>query len=315
MYKVPILLIIYNKAQKTHYLFQEIKKLQPEKLYVAADGANLAADKLDYKLCLQARSLILPEWNCQLQTLYKDAHLGKHAMIFQAMKWFFENEPEGIVLFDDALPHSDFFPYCEELLDRYRDNKTIMHIGANNFNKKKQKRFFKRYRSEKKTIESSYHFSAYSTVWGFATWRDRWTNFTQKMMEWEGENFNRMLDHYMDKPKERLFWLRRFHILRQYKLQNWENQYNFYIWLKQGLAITPNVNLVSNMGFSQQRKKVRRLKRKTFPIMPLVHPDTIQQDKKADRYIFRRLYKRVYFKMFASWFDNKIMGHDPNVNQ
>jgi hypothetical protein len=230
-------------------------------------------------------------------------------MIYQAVQWFFDNEPEGIILFDDVMPHPDFFPYCEELLTRYRDQKEVMHIGANYFKKKEERKFMRRQKKAKKS-EPSYYFSAYANLWGFATWKDRWKNFTNKMTELEGINFNKLLNNYMDKTAERFFWLNRYNILRKHGLQNFDNQYNFHLWYKKGLAITPHVNLVTNTGLKEQHRRVRRLQRKTFPIMPLVHPTVIQQDKKADSYIFKRIYKRVYLKQFAAWLNSIIIGKE-----
>jgi hypothetical protein len=309
MFKVPILLIIYNRVNETHNLFQVLRKIAPEKFYVAADGANTAADKLDYINCLKARSVIMPEWKCELHTNFKDEHIGKNDMIYQAMQWFFDNEPEGIILFEDVMPNPDFFSYCEELLNRYRDQKEVMHIGANYFKKKEQRKFMRR-QKKTKSNEPSYYFSAYANLWGFATWKDRWKNFTNKMTELDGINFNKLLNNYMDTTKERFFWLNRYNILSKHGLQSFDNQYNFHIWYKKGLAITPHVNLVANTGFKNQRFRIRRLQRKTFPIMPLIHPAVIQQDKKADHYLFMRVYKRVYLKQFVAWFNSNIIGKE-----
>ena len=122
MFNVPILLIVYNRMFETHNLFQVLREVQPAKLYVAAD-APLEGNQQDCADCLRTRTVIIPEWPCELHTLYQEEHLGKSPAILSAMKWFFEHEKEGIVLFEDCMPHLDFFPYCEELLDRFRDDK------------------------------------------------------------------------------------------------------------------------------------------------------------------------------------------------
>jgi len=50
-----------------------------------------------------------------------------------AISWFFDNEREGIIFESDCLPNQYFFTFCETLLEKYRDNEKIMHIGGNNF--------------------------------------------------------------------------------------------------------------------------------------------------------------------------------------
>ena len=52
--------------------------------------------------------------------------------VSSAISWFFNNVDEGIILEDDCLPHPDFFYFCEQLLDKYRNDKRIWCITGNN---------------------------------------------------------------------------------------------------------------------------------------------------------------------------------------
>ncbi|MEG1556301.1 MAG: hypothetical protein RR356_06205 [Bacteroidales bacterium] len=305
MFNVPVLLVIYNKVVETHNLFQIIKSIQPSKLYVAADGA-VRDEKLDYVTCLRTRSVIMPEWPCNLNLMFKEEHLGKSKMIFQAINWFFENEEEGIILFDDCIPREDFFYYCEQLLEKYRDSDQIFHIGANNF----QKRDTKRNKKRNKRGDGSYYFSAYAHTWGFATWRNKWKGFDLKMLELDGVNFNKLLTNYMKKSKEKMYWLRRYNILRKHQLNIWEYQYNFHIWHQGGLCIVPNVNLVTNVGFKNRKRRIRKLMKNTFPILPISHPEKIIQNKHADHYVFKHVYNRAFIKIFADWINAMLLGKE-----
>ena len=159
MFDVPVLAIVYNRVTFTHDLFTVLHKVKPARLYVAADGP-LENDRIDCQLCLETRCVFMPEWDCEMKTLFFDKHYGKSQMVVNAINWFFENEPEGIVLFDDTLPNLDFFTYCKELLDLYRDDTRIAHIGGCNIYKHN-------------LWDKSYFFSAYPHTWGFATWRNR----------------------------------------------------------------------------------------------------------------------------------------------
>jgi len=44
MYDIPILFIIYKRRKKTDLVFDEIRKLKPKKLYIAADGPKNLED-------------------------------------------------------------------------------------------------------------------------------------------------------------------------------------------------------------------------------------------------------------------------------
>ena len=196
MFKTPILVIAYNRVEFAHDLFTVLHALQPDKLYVSVDGAA-PDDRVDYRKTLEVQCVFACEWPCQLHTNFNEKHLGKSKHVVSAINWFFENESEGIILFDDTIPHPDFFPYCEELLENFRDNLQVGHIGGCNILKKK-------------AVESSYYYSAYPTVWGFATWRDRWQGCDVHMKGITVSDFPDIFSSYTVKRKVPKFWLRRF---------------------------------------------------------------------------------------------------------
>jgi hypothetical protein len=280
-------------VEETHNLFQIIRKLKPEKLYVAADGANRDIP-IDYQICLKTRSVIMPEWKCETKFLFHDEHLGKSKNVYQAISWLFEQEEDGIILFDDTLPNIDFFHYCEELLEKYRNVPEIMHIGAN---------YLKR---RKKYLSNSYHFTAYSFIWGFATWRSTWEGFDLELKKTSDEVF-KVIDKYVNHPFDKIFCHRVYNVLRKFKLDYWEYQYNFHIWSKNGLCISPNENLVTNVGFKKRKRRVRKLMKKTAPILPLQHPETIERNRKADAYTARKVYRRRISRIFGDWFNELIL--------
>ena len=302
MFKVPVLLILYNRIEETHTVFQVLRTVQPTQLYVAGDGP-VPDTPLDRKRVYQTRSVIQPEWPCQLHTFWQEKHLGKPHMIDAALKWFFHEVPEGIVLFEDTVPSYDFFPYCEELLDRYRSNEHIFTIGGYYFHHKSRKRYNKRIKKGK----SSYYFSAYATTWGFATWRDRWQGFSLEHDN-DCQDFQILLERYFDKKKEKKYWLKWYNILKKKNLQLFDYQYNFHLWSREGLCITPSVNLVANVDFKKNRKRrVRRLLGNSSPIVPLQHPIDMSRDIKADRHSFKKYYKKAFFAVFAKWLSANVL--------
>lgn len=294
MFKTPVLLVLYNRVEETHNLFQMIRKIKPEKLYVAADGANKNIP-IDYQMCLKTRAVIMPEWKCEIKFLFHDEHLGKSKNIHQAVSWMFEEEEEGIILFDDTLPNLDFFHYCEQLLEKYRDTPEIMHIGANYLERKK------------KYLKNSYHYTAYSFIWGFATWKRAWQGFELEIKS-DPEKVFKVIDQYVKNPFEKMFCHRIYHALKKHNLDYWEYQYNYHIWTHYGLCISPNVNLVTNVGFKKRKRRIRKLMKKTSPILPLQHPEKIERNLRADAYTFKKVYQRKLFRIFSDWFDEIILG-------
>ncbi|MCQ2286851.1 MAG: hypothetical protein MJZ76_08265 [Bacteroidales bacterium] len=293
MFDIPILLIIYNRVEATHDLFQMLTKLQPKQLFVAANGA-LPEASCDYARCLETRNVIMPNWPCDLQMLTMDEHLSQAQMTFRSVDWFFKNVKEGIVLFDETLPHPDFFPYCAQLLEKYRDVKKVVHIGGNNFQKKRH-------------IKSSYYFSAYATNWGFATWSDRWEGFTLDHSN-DTDDFEDLLGRYFEKNKVKKYWKRWYNVLRKKNLELFDYQYNFHLWRHEGLCISPSVNLVANVDFKRNKKRrVRKLLGNSSPILPLVHPTEMTRNAKADRRSFRKYYKKAFFAIFSKWLMTNVL--------
>lgn len=300
MFQTPILVIAYHRVDSTHDLFMALQQLQPEKLYIAADGA-LSGDRTDYQHCLEARCVFMPNWKCEMKTLFKETHQGKSKMFMQAMQWFFEQEEEGIVLFDDTVPSPDFFPFCQQMLETYRTDRRIGHVSGSYLLK------------HNRLDESSYYFSAYPLMWGFATWRDRFDGFDLKMKELENVDFHTLTDNYSMKKKHANFWNRRYRILQKNQVDIWEYQYTFHLWKQAALTVVPNVNLVENRGFRTKKRRIRKLNRAIGQLLPVQQNTKVEQDAEADRYVFRRYFKKDFGTILATWVKENLLGAEKTV--
>jgi len=168
----PILFLVFNRPDTTKIVFDEIKKSQPKKLFIAADGPR-NGNYEDTENCEIVREIVTGvDWDCDVHTLFRKKNLGcKHA-ISGALDWFFSNVEDGIILEDDTLPHPKFFRFCEELIARYRNQKNIIAISGDNF------------QHGKRRGENSYYFSKYVHIWGWATWKRAWELYDVNMKEW-----------------------------------------------------------------------------------------------------------------------------------
>ena len=128
---IPVLFIIFNRPNTTRQVFERIREAQPKRLYVAADGPR---DEDEQLRCEETRAIVSTiDWDCELHTRFLDKNQGCDPHCLQAITWFFENEPEGIVLEDDCLPACSFFGFCSELLEKYRNDDRIGHITGGNY--------------------------------------------------------------------------------------------------------------------------------------------------------------------------------------
>jgi FkbM family methyltransferase len=281
MYYTPILLIIFNRPETAKRVLDQIRILQPTKLYIAADGPRHGVPG-DSELCKKTRETILHriDWDCEVHKLFREENLGCGVAPSTSITWFFENEEAGVILEDDCLPSLSFFAYAEYCLHKYRNNPRVMHIGGNNF-------------LGKNFNDQTYFYSAYNHVWGWATWRRAWSLYTFDLRSFDRNELSKALDQYFPKSI-RNGWLsfydslkKRAYIANKQECDFWDYQWSFCIWLNQGLCIYPNVNLVSNIGFGPGATHTLDVSN-SFNNLPfheltkIVSPSSISTNKKAD---------------------------------
>ncbi len=61
-----------------------------------------------------------------LLTNYANHNMGCGKRISSGLTWAFEQVEDAIILEDDCVPEPDFFPFCEAMLHRYREDERIM---------------------------------------------------------------------------------------------------------------------------------------------------------------------------------------------
>jgi hypothetical protein len=231
--KSPVLLLVFNRPDTTKKVFDAIRLAKPSKLYVVADGPrqNISGESLK---CSEVRKIVtLVDWDCKLITLFRNENLGCKYGVASGIDWFFKNEEEGVILEDDCLPTQEFFEFCDVMLEKYRSDDTIGTItGINVFGEKVK--------------SDSYYYSKYQSIWGWATWRSRWTHYKvdiddrKKIERLDVTNsypnhFRRHIDFCLD--------------LVSAGLNNtWDYQLQYLLIKKNYLCVRPYANLISNIG-------------------------------------------------------------------
>ena len=294
-YEIPILFLIFNRPNLTFKVFNKIKELKPRRLYVASDGPR----KIDNekKIVEQVRKIATNiTWDCDLHTLFRSQNLGCKNAVSGAIDWFFENENKGIILEDDCLPNTCFFHFCKELLYKYEDDPRISMITGNNF------------QDGKIRGDGSYYFSGYNHIWGWATWKRVWQVYDKNMSFWPEWSKSQDWKNKFPDFLERIYWKKHFDKVYLNFIDTWDYQLLAIIKKIGGLCITPNTNLVSNIGFGQYATHTTNENHKhanltTSKISVLRHPKLIKINIEADKYEFRNHYlghKKKYLLFFNS---------------
>ena len=131
-FKTPIAFFIFNRPHQTSMVFEVIRDIKPNKLFIIADGPR--PDKNgEIMQCQRVRSIVeRVDWACDVKTQFSKNNLGCKKRIVTGLNWLFNHVDESIILEDDCLPHKDFFRFAEKLLKQYRNNDDVGIISGNN---------------------------------------------------------------------------------------------------------------------------------------------------------------------------------------
>src|SRR5688572_12395671 len=276
--ETPVGLLIFNRPDFTELIFRAIAQARPKRLFVFADGPRTAAEA---PLCAATRAVIKVDWPCDLTMEVSDVNLGCRERSASAFDRVFAQCETAILFDDDCIPDPTFFRFCEEMLDRYRDDERVMSItGANYLG-----RWARGWRSP------SYHFSYFGSPWGWASWRRAWEHYDVTMQAWRHPTTrNRIRDVLGDETFE--FQARRFDVVSEDR-HSWDVAWLFTKLLDAGLTIVPAVNLIRNIGclggISLPPTHALANMPTTPMAFPLRHPREVAVDREYDRQHVRRI--------------------------
>lgn len=283
--KTPIALFIFNRPALTEQVFEAIRQAQPPQLFVVADGPR-AGRPGEAEQCAATRAIATDvDWACEVRTNFAERNLGLRERVSRGLDWVFEQVEAAIILEDDCVPHPTFFRFCEELLEQYAIDPRVMTISGDNFQ-------FGRRRTEE-----SYYFSRYPHCWGWATWRRAWQLYDDEMRLWPQVREGGWLRDLLVRPQAARYWRGIFDAVQAGRIQSWAYRWTLACWLHHGLTILPNVNLVSNVGFTEAATNtttdslLANIPAEAMAF-PLRHPPFMVRDAQADDFTQHTMFVR-----------------------
>ena len=283
MFDKAVLMLTYNRADLFKKSLSSVLSVMPKRIYIFNDGPKSNPEDIVkvYKVRkliqnIKAKSIIIKNFN--------KYNLGCKKSNLKAIDWFFSKEKEGIVVEDDCIASREFFSFTSEMLNKYKDNNRIFCISGSNFQKEK-------------LSNESYYFSKYNHCWGWATWRDRWKFNDDKISFWPKFKKSKEWDELHKNKIEKKYWNKIFKNVYNGKMDSWAYPWTLSVWKQKGLTITPNVNLVKNIGIGKQsthslfvQKPLKYLNKKKFSYK-MIHPKKIIINDRADFYVFKNHFK------------------------
>jgi hypothetical protein len=277
--QTPVAMIVFNRPETTEKVFAEVRKARPPKLLLVADGARANRPE-EAERCDAARRVVLDnvDWECEVLTNIAPQNLGCRGRVSSGLDWVFSTVEEAIILEDDCLPHPTFFRYCQELLERYRNDERIGIISAANFRIKRETRY-------------SYYFSRIHPITGWASWRRVWQHYDLEMKRFPEVRDNGLLAEMLGDDFSVRYWTKIFQSAFEGKESTWDYQFTFAVWLQNMLGVIPNANLITNIGFGEEATHITDSDHPTANVpteemlFPMKHPPYVVRETSFERYV------------------------------
>jgi len=284
--RTPVALLVFNRPDLTKRVFDAVRITKPPVLFIAADGPRPDRPD-DVELCARTRDLVTQiDWPCDVHLKFEESNLGCGPAVAGALDWVFGQVERAIILEDDCVPDPSFFPFCDELLERFADDARVMQIAGSNLQA-----------PVSAFGDASYSFASFGLVWGWATWRRAWEKYDLHMATWPSFRDAGLVDGL---PASRRW---RHQLRREWDRVHagdgtWDHQWQYTVLSEHGLAVYPNTNLISNLGFRADATQtvlagpfaevpVRRID------LPLRHPVTVSENPHLERFLEREILRSV----------------------
>lgn len=287
----PVLLIFFNRPETFKRVFQRVREVKPKTIFLAQDGPRNSNDLEGIEKCRKIAEQI--DWECKVYRSYSKINLGCDPNVYRAFEWAFSKVDRLIILEDDCLASHSFFRFCDELLEKYKDDQRIQTISG-----------FQRL-DKYKNCPYSYYFSMINAGYGWATWKRVWddaikhTNYPVVDNNYYFNNLKKL-----EKSVFPVYYSKISKILKEKKLidfttgkhTTWETIIGETMMLESRLSISPCDNLVRNIGLTNDSthatsdlRLIPRKIRRVFLIpdyeikFPLKHPPIMMRDMEYEK--------------------------------
>lgn len=287
-FNIPVVVFMF-KRKKVVEVLKRISEVQPSKLYLIADYGRNAVEKKQADEC---RTLVEDSinWECEIVRNYSLENRGVYQNIGEGAKWVFEREQYAIFLEDDNLPEISFFYFCEEMLNKYRDDYRILWICGTNY--------LGNYQSPE---NHSYVFTKHMLPCGWASWSNKFLKFYDGHMKlYSKNNVEKMKKSYVDKRLYQQYkgsWTSEYYRIKEgEKPISWDYQMDFSIKVNNLYGICPCKNQIKNIGVDDDSihggNNFQNIMTKRFCGMdsysidfPLNHPECLLVDEQFENKI------------------------------
>lgn len=243
----PVLIVAYARPEGLRKLLEISYASGIRNIYVAIDGPKneeVANRQIEILSTIQHF-----EFNkkVKIKTWRREYNLGAAVSVVTAIDWFFEYENAGLILEDDLVPSLDFFRFANAGLQMYEQNSDIWMVSGSRMNTALQD-------------QVTNDWSFYPMIWGWATWRSRWSEMRAAFDLVDKINIARFFSSRNN------FWKVGASRANSGMVDAWDMPLAYFQWSSSKYSIIPPVNLVTNVGFDSAATHT------SGDVFPLNHP-------------------------------------------
>ena len=229
----------YNRPDLIYKSLPILLKEKFDRIYIFVDGPKNNKDLNLIKQTIQNIEILTKNKKSVVKTYYKK-NLGIKENFFRSLDYVFKREYKAVVVEDDCLVSNYFVNYCSKLLDIYESDKNIWSISGYNALDHKTQDF-----------NRNFFFSKYFIVWGWATWSDRWFEFSKKPYFWKKWKHSDEFRIVFDSKYEFEYWLKIFNQVFANKIKTWSYFIQLHFFKNNKYSIIPCKNMVKNLGLNK----------------------------------------------------------------
>ncbi len=273
--QIPILLICFDRPKILKKTINLLLSYNIKNLFISQDG-YVGTDKKIIKNHNKVKEILKNLHSgkkIKIKINYLKKNFGKKFGPPVAINWFFKNVKMGVIIEDDTIPSRSFLLMSEILLKEHKYDKKIFQICGSG------------------TLDESFgnitYLSSLPFIHGWATWKDRWICYKQKIGNlrnlFYNKNFIRNVPSFLGK----IYWLSIFRDYKKGKHNTWDYPLAYYCLTKDYKCLKPSINMITNIGYKEKNKLSFREKYE----IPYIHnlkniKNNFINEKKGEEWIF-----------------------------
>ena len=301
--KTPVMICGFTRPDTLGKVFAAVREAKPKKLYLVLDAPREGrpGDVAPNEECKRIFEGV--DWPCDVVRDYATINMGCGKRMTSAITNVFDHEETAIILEDDCVPHPSFFRFCEELLERYKDDTRVGMIAA----------ACEHFRKDQMDFHGdSYYFDRMSTTGaGWATWRRAWRLHDPSLKTVPRMIECNVTENIFPKRSQARRWAREIMTLYDGTRNTWAGAWATTLYRENFLVAHSVANPVINIGQGKSSRPgadgdafplpVDFVKEPEEIAFPLRHPVSMIPNVKCERYYIEdSLYTPVWRKLIAN---------------